>query len=62
MFMDAADGWDLDVRLSEQGTSYMLVIFMDAAVGWVLNVSLSEQQTCAIDVDNVHGHCCRVGP
>jgi hypothetical protein len=37
-------------------------MFIVAVVGWVLNVSLSEEQTCAIYVDNVHGHCWRVGP
>jgi hypothetical protein len=47
MFMDAAVWWDLDVSLSEQETSAMLILFMDAAVGRVLDVSLSEQQTCA---------------
>jgi hypothetical protein len=52
MFMDAADGWDLDVSLSEQENSTMLIMFMDATIGWVLDVSLSEQKTCAIYVDN----------
>jgi hypothetical protein len=62
MFMDAVVWWDLDVCLSEQETSTMLMMFMDAAIGWVLDVSLSEQQTCAIYVDNVHGSCSQMGP
>jgi hypothetical protein len=45
MFMDAADWWDLNVRLSKQEIYAMLVMFMDAAVGWV---------------HDVHGRCCRV--
>jgi hypothetical protein len=47
MFMDDAVWWDLDVRLSEQETSAMLILFMDAVVRWILDVSLSEQQTYA---------------
>jgi hypothetical protein len=42
MFMDSRVCWDLNVSLSEQETSAMLILFMDAAVGWVLDVSLSE--------------------
>jgi hypothetical protein len=49
--MDAADGWDLNVSLSEQQTSGMLIMIMDAAVEWVLNVSLYGQQTCALYFD-----------
>jgi hypothetical protein len=37
---DAVVWWDLDVSLSEQETSAMLILFMGAAVGWVLDVSL----------------------
>jgi hypothetical protein len=42
IFMDAAVGWVLDVRLSEQQTCAVLIMFMDAAGGWVLDVRLSE--------------------
>jgi hypothetical protein len=35
MFIDAVDGWDLNVSLFEQQTYTMLIIFMDAVVGWV---------------------------
>jgi hypothetical protein len=64
IFMDAAVGWVLDVRLSEQETCALFILFMDAAVGCLLDVSLSKQQTCAIYIfsDNVHSHCSRVGP
>jgi hypothetical protein len=35
MFMDAVGGWDLDVSLSKQQTSTMLIIFMGTVVRWV---------------------------
>jgi hypothetical protein len=50
----------MSASLNNKHVLYMLRMF--AAVRWVLDVSLSEQQTCAIYVDNVHRHCCQVGP
>jgi hypothetical protein len=48
LFMDAAVGWVLNVRLSEQQTCAMLIMFIDVAGGWVLDVRLYEQETCAM--------------